>query len=176
MADLGAIFELTVSPIELIVRGTVMYWFLFVLLRFVLRRDVGSIGMADVLLIVLIADAAQNGMSGSYESVTEACILVGTIAAWNWLLDMVAYRVPAVRRVLEAKPLPLVRNGRLMHHSLRRELISRDEMMSVLRQHGLERLDQVKLATMEGDGEISVIKREEGQPAPADAPKRKVPV
>jgi uncharacterized membrane protein YcaP (DUF421 family) len=176
MPDLSAIFELTVSPLELIVRGTMMYWFLFLLLRFVLRRDVGSIGMADVLLIVLIADAAQNGMAGAYESVTEACILVSTIAAWNWLLDLAAYRIPAVRRVLEAKPLPLVRNGRLMHRNLRRELISRDELMSVLRQHGVERLAQVKLATMESDGEISVIRQEEGEPAPPDAPKRKVPV
>jgi uncharacterized membrane protein YcaP (DUF421 family) len=176
MADLASLFELTVDPSELIVRGTVMYWFLFLLLRFVLRRDVGSIGVADVLLIVLIADASQNGMAGDYESITDGCVLVATIAGWNWLLDFAAYRIPALRRVLEAKPMPLVKDGKMNHRHLRREMITRDELMAKLREHGLERLEQVKLATLESDGEISIIKREEGPQDEPEAPRRKAPV
>lgn len=83
MPDWGALFSIGVQPLELVVRGTAMYWFLFLLFRFVLRRDVGSIGIADVLLLVLIADAAQNAMAGSYESITEGCLLVATIVGWN---------------------------------------------------------------------------------------------
>ena len=175
MPDLGSIFALTVHPVELFVRGTAMYWVLFLLLRFVLRRDIGSIGVADVLLLVLLADAAQNAMSGGYESVTDGCILVATIGGWNWLLDMAAYRFPLLRRFLEAQPLPLVRNGNLMHRNLRHQMISRAELMAVLREHGLERLDQVKLATMESDGGISIVKNEAraaGEPEPS---KRKTP-
>ena len=112
MLDLASLFEITVDPLELVLRGTVMYWFLFLLLRFVLRRDIGSIGIADVLLLVVIADAAQNAMAGGYESITDGIILVATIAGWNWALDRVAYHVPAVRRMLEAQPLPLVRDGK----------------------------------------------------------------
>ena len=164
MPDLGALFELTVHPMELILRGTAMYWFLYALLRFVLRRDIGSIGIADVLLLVLLADAAQNAMSGGYESVSDGFILVTTIAGWNWLLDMVAYRFPAMRRLIEAQPLPLVRNGRLMRRNLRHEMITVDELMAKLREHGIERLDQVKAATMESDGEISVLTHE-GDPS-----------
>lgn len=160
MPDLGALFALTVPPAELVVRGTVMYWFLFLLLRFVLRRDIGSIGIADVLLLVVIADAAQNAMAGGYESITDGMILVATIAGWNWLLDRVAYHAPAVRRMLEAKPLPLVRDGTLMRRNLRKEYITTDELMAKLRQHGIDRLEDVKAATMESDGEISVIRRE----------------
>ena len=63
MLEIAPLFELTVHPAELVLRGTLMYWFLFLLLRFVLRRDIGSIGIADVLLLVVIADAAQNAMS-----------------------------------------------------------------------------------------------------------------
>jgi uncharacterized membrane protein YcaP (DUF421 family) len=163
LPDLDTLFELTVQPTELILRGTAMYWFLFALLRFVLRRDIGSIGVADVLLLVLLADAAQNAMSGGYESVSDGFILVATIAGWNWLLDLVAYRFPTVRRLIEAPPLPLVRKGRLMRRNLRHEMISVDELMAKLREHGIERLDQVKAATMESDGEISVIKHE-GEP------------
>ena len=70
------LFAITVPPWELILRGTLMYWFLFLVFRFVMRRDVGAIGVADVLLLVLIADASQNAMSGGYESVTDGAILV----------------------------------------------------------------------------------------------------
>jgi len=58
------LFGLSVSPFELIVRGTVVYWFLVLTFRFVLRRDAGSVGLADILLLVIIADAAQNAMAG----------------------------------------------------------------------------------------------------------------
>ena len=165
MPDLGSMFELTVSPMELFLRGTAMYWFLFVLLRFVLRRDTGSIGIADILLLVLLADAAQNAMSGGYESVADGMILVATLVGWNWLIDKAAYQYPAVRRVLEAPPLPLVRDGKLIRRNLRHEMITVDELMSKLRENGIERLDQVKAATMESDGEVSIIKRD-GTPTP----------
>jgi len=170
MPDLGAMFATTVAPAELVVRGTVMYWFLFLLLRFVLRRDIGSIGIADVLLLVVIADAAQNAMAGGYESITDGIVLVGTIAGWNWALDRLAYHVPAVRRMLQAQPLPLVRNGRLLRRNLRKEYITPDELMATLRQHGVERLEDVKAATMESDGEISVIRQEGASGESQDAP------
>ena len=175
MPDLGSIFALTLHPAEIILRGTAVYWFLFLLLRFVLRRDIGSIGVADVLLLVLLADAAQNAMSGGYASLTDGFILVATIAGWNWLLDLAGYRFPALRRFLEAQPMPLVRNGKLMHRNLRHQMISRSELMAVLREHGLERLDQVKLATMESDGGISIVKNQEESGVEADPPKRETP-
>ena len=70
--DWQEIFGFTVSPWELVIRGSAMYIFLFVLFRVVVRRRVGSIGMADILILVIVADAAQNGMSGEYRSVSEA--------------------------------------------------------------------------------------------------------
>jgi uncharacterized membrane protein YcaP (DUF421 family) len=166
MPDLGALFEVTVHPLELVLRGTVMYWLLFLLFRFVLRRDIGAIGIADMLLLVLLADAAQNAMSGGYESVTDGVILVATIAGWNWLLDMAAFRIPGLRRLVEPKALPLVQNGKLLRRHLRREMISVEELMAVLRQHGIEKLEQVKAAIMEGDGEISVIKYDDEAETP----------
>lgn len=78
--DWSELFGMTLSPWELVVRGSAMYLFLFVLFRVVVKRRVGSIGMADILILVIVADAAQNGMSGEYRSVTEAFILVGTLA------------------------------------------------------------------------------------------------
>ena len=62
--DLAGIFSFTVSPLELMLRGTLMYWFLFIVFRFILRRDVGSLGISDFLFVVILGDAAQNGMIG----------------------------------------------------------------------------------------------------------------
>jgi uncharacterized membrane protein YcaP (DUF421 family) len=157
---MGELFRLSVDPLELIVRGTLMYWFLFLLFRFVLRRDVGSIAIADVLLLVLIADASQNAMSGGYESVTDGCILVATIAGWNYGLDWVSYRWRFVRNLIEPKPLMLVTDGQPHRRAMRREMITMDELMAKLREHGYERLDQVKAVRMESDGEITVVGHE----------------
>ena len=69
--DWSALFGLSLSPLELIVRGTAMYWFLFLLFRVVIRRRVGAVGISDVLLLVIIADASQNAMSGDYQSISD---------------------------------------------------------------------------------------------------------
>lgn len=70
--DWSELFGLTVSSLELIIRGSTMYLFLFVIFRVVVKRRVGAVGMGDILVLVIIADAAQNGMSGEYKSISEA--------------------------------------------------------------------------------------------------------
>ncbi len=155
------LFAVTLPPWELMIRGTVMYWVLFVLFRLLLRRDVGSIAIADVLLLVLIADASQNAMAGGYESITDGIVLVGTIGGWNLLLDWLAFRFPAVRRILEPAPLPLVRDGRLLRQNMRRELVSVDELNAQLRQQGVDEYADIKVAIMESDGTVSVIKKQD---------------
>ena len=157
---LADLFRVSVDPLELIVRGTLMYWFLFLLFRFVLRRDVGSIGIADVLLLVLIADASQNAMAGAYSTVAEGFILVGTIAGWNYALDWIGYRSSTVRRLIEPPPLMLVKDGKPNRKAMRREMVTTEELLAKLREHGLERLDQAKAVRMESDGEITVVPRE----------------
>jgi len=147
-----------VSPWELIARGTLMYWFLFLVFRFLLRRDVGGLGVADVLLVVLVADASQNAMTAGYHSVGEGTVLVSTLIGWNYLLDLLAFHFPMIERFVEARPLPLVRRGRVIRKNLRAEYITMDELWSHLRQNGIESLDQVKSACLEGDGQLSVVR------------------
>ena len=154
------IFGLSLSPWELVVRGTAMYLFLFLLFRVVIRRRVGSIGMADILILVIIADASQNALSGEYKSVTEGAILVGTIIAWNMAIDWLNFHVPALRGWLEPSPLPLIENGRVLHRNLRQEYVSEDELKAKLRENGVDDVRQVAKAHMESDGQISVIKRQ----------------
>ena len=156
--DFVSLFSITVNPLELVLRGTVVYWFLFLLFRFVLRRDVGSLGIADVLVLVLIADASQNAMAGGYESITDGCILVATIAAWNYALDWASFHFPRIRKFVEPTPLLLVKKGRLLRRNMRAELITPDELWAKLRQRGVKDLSEVEAAYIESDGEISVLK------------------
>src|SRR3546814_7809685 len=100
--DWGSLFQLTLSPWELIVRGTITYWFIFILLRLAGRRDFGSVGMANILLLVMIADAAQNGMAGDYKTITEGMVLIATLIFWSVFIDRLCYFVPVARVVLEA--------------------------------------------------------------------------
>ena len=157
--DWAGLFSFSVSPLELFLRASVIYWFLFLCFRLILRRDVGAIGIADVLLVVLIADAAQNAMASDYRSISDGLVLVGTIIGWNVLIDWLAYRFPALRSLAQAPDLLLVREGTILHRNLRRELITVDDLFAKLREKGVENLEDVKSARMEADGAISVIKR-----------------
>lgn len=151
----------TVSLAEVVLRGTSVYLLLFFVLR-VLRREAGAIGISDLLVVVLIADAAQNAMSSEYKSITEGAVLVGTIVAWDYSLDWLGYRFPAFGRLLRPAPLPLVKDGRALRQNMRKEMVSMDELMSQLREQGVEHLSEVKKCYLEGDGHVSVIRRESG--------------
>ena len=107
----------------------------------------------------MVADAAQNGMAGEYKSITDAFILIATISAWNMLVDWLNMKFPSVRNVLEARPLMLVSNGRILSHNLRKELLTEEELLAKLREEGIENVQAVKFACMESDGKVSVIKR-----------------
>lgn len=155
-----ALFALSTPLAEIFIRGTAIYWFLFLIFRFIIRRDVGSVGIADILILVIVADASQNAMAGEYTSVSDGMILIATLIGWNILLDWLAYRFNIVRRFAEPSSLQLVRNSKLLRRNMRREFITDDELWSKLREQGIESLDQVKAAYLEPDGTFSVIRYE----------------
>jgi uncharacterized membrane protein YcaP (DUF421 family) len=157
--DWKSLFIPTGSLLEIFIRGTVVYLLLFFVLRF-LRREAGAIGIADLLVIVIIADAAQNAMAGEYQSITEGVILVATIAFWDYALDWLGYRFPLIQRLVRPAPLLLVKNGRVLRRNMRQEMITEEELMSQLRQQGVEHVSEVKKCYLEGDGRISIITNE----------------
>jgi uncharacterized membrane protein YcaP (DUF421 family) len=121
------------------------------------------LSVSDLLVVVLIADAAQNGMAGEYTSLTEGAIVVATIFGWTRLLDWLGYRSGFVRWLLNPPPLLLVTNGQVLQRNLRRELITRDDLMEQLREHGVEHVRDVKKCFLESDGTMSVIRRDGGE-------------
>jgi len=153
----GHFLSFSMSPLEILIRGTIMYWFLFLLLRFLLRRDTGSAGISGILFVVLLGDAAQNAMIGNGNTVADGAMLIATLAAWNYLLDWLGSRVPLMARLTDPPAILLVRDGSVIGRNMRREHITLAEVESQLRKKGLERLDQVKRMYLENDGGFSVI-------------------
>jgi uncharacterized membrane protein YcaP (DUF421 family) len=156
--DWNSVFFPTIGIAEIVLRGSIMYLGLFAVLRFMGRRQAGNFGPADLLVIVLIADAAQNGLGKEYGSVTEGLVLVLTIISWEYLIDWLQYRYPALRPFLTAPSLTLIENGQLNKNNLRHELLSEDELQAQLREKEVVRYEDVQLAKLEGDGRLSVIK------------------
>jgi len=153
------------SLVELVIRGSLMYLLILAGFR-IFRRDAGSLSVSDLLVVVLIADAAQNGMAGEYHSLTEGAVIVATIFFWNYLLDWLAYRSPTVARLLHPPPLLLIQHGRIDYKNLRSQLITRTDLMEQLREQGVEEVASVRKCFLESDGRLSVIREDAGEPSP----------
>ncbi len=162
MVDWRGMFTPDTPLLEIAVRGSVMYLTLFFLLRVLLKRESGTTGMTDLLVIVLIADAAQNGMASDYTSVADGVVLVSVIIAWAYVLDAIAYRWRPAARLIRPNSLVLVREGRMLHRNMRRELVTEEELYAKIREQGVDDLAEVREVRMESDGQFSVITRSGG--------------
>jgi uncharacterized membrane protein YcaP (DUF421 family) len=157
--DWHGMFVPSVSVIELVIRGTLIYLIIFIFMR-VFRRQAGALSMADLLVIVLIADAVQNAMSADYRSITEGAVLVATIFFWNFALDFLSFHSKTMNAVLNPKPLPLILDGRVQRKNLRSELMTVDELKELVHEQGVEEIADVKKAYLESDGHVSVIRKD----------------
>ncbi|WP_426058600.1 DUF421 domain-containing protein [Hymenobacter sp. B1770] len=167
--DWGTVFVPTTPLLEIVVRGTLIFLGIFLLLRVVLKRESGTLGITDMLFVVMVADAAQNGMAGEYRSVTEGIILVGTIIFWSYALNWLGFHFPFFDKLIKPGKLLLIKDGRMMKDNMRKELITRQELMSEVRSNGLTDIDSIKEAYMEPSGRISIICKKEEQ-NPPEAP------
>lgn len=160
MPDWEAMLTPSASLLELFIRGTVTFLALMVLLRIVGQRESGGLGLTDLLVVVLVADAASVGLTGDADSIFDGLVLVVTILFWSVALDAVAYRWPRIATILKSRPRPLIQDGQLDHRVMRREFMTKDEVLSQLRLHGIEDLVEVRRAFLEPNGMISIIRRD----------------
>ena len=160
--DWQSVFVPTESLLEIIIRGTIMYLAIFALMR-IFRRQAGSFSIADLIVVVVIADAAQNGMAGDSKSVTEALLLIGTIIFWDFFLDWLGFKSKFFRKILEPEKLKVIEDGKFLRENMRKEMITGEELSSQMREQGIEDLAEVKVAYLESDGHFSFIKKD-GEP------------
>jgi uncharacterized membrane protein YcaP (DUF421 family) len=157
--DWHQMLSFTVSPVELFIRGTLTFLLLFCMFRFVVHRDVGALGVSDLLVLVVIADAAQNAMSDDYHSLPDGAVLIGTIIGWNFLLNYLSFHFDVVRRFTMPAPLCLIRDGVRQERNLRRELIADEELDEMLREHEIADVSEVHRAYLEPDGQFTVFRK-----------------
>lgn len=159
--DWKNVFSFDLPVLEMFIRGTVMYLSLIILMRLILKRQSGGMETGDLLLVILLADASQNGMAGDYKTVPDGLILVATLMFWNFFLDWLGYHWPWFQRLMNAPPLALIRNGEMLHRNMRKEFLTQTELLGQLREQGIDDVKKVKKAYMESDGTLSVIAYEQ---------------
>lgn len=170
MPNWSELFSLDASVLELFIRGTVTFLALLLLLRVVGQREAGGLGVSDLLLVVLIAQAVAGGLNGGSEAIVDGLILVLTILFWSVALDAIAYRWPRVARVIKGKPELLISRGRPNRRVMLRELMTTEELNTQLRLHGVEQPDRVRRAYLEPNGMISVMRYDGGEEEPVENP------
>ena len=142
---------------DIVVRSVVAFVFLFLLLRLIGRRELSSLEPFDLILLIVIGDLLQQGVTQSDMSFTGALLAVGTFAVLTVASSYLVYRFRSVRPLLEAKPLIIVQDGELIESNLRQERLTPREVAAAARQSQIGSLDQVAWAVLETNGRISFI-------------------
>ena len=156
--DWSELFVPSGSLAAIAIRGTIVYLVLFTAMRLLPRRTIGQASASDLLIIVLIADAVQNAMAGEYRSITEGVLLAAVIIGWALLIDWLDHRFPHLQ-LSGGKELLLIEDGKLLRRNMARQLITEEEVLAQLRQHGLDSPAQVRKGYIEGDGHFSLLLR-----------------
>ena len=155
------IFDLQVSAGEKVLRAILIYLFLIAILRIVGKRELGQANTLDLVVLLLVANAVQNGIIGNDVSVTGAVIGAVTLFAINELISRSTYAFPWVSRLLEGKPTLLISEGQPIHMALRRSGISLSELRATARREGFPDLDAVHTATLETNGAVTMFRQDE---------------
>jgi uncharacterized membrane protein YcaP (DUF421 family) len=164
--DWEKLFVPKLSVLEMLIRGAGMYVALVLLLRLIPKRQIGQVSISELLVIGLIAGVARNPLVADGYSLTDGLGVIAVVLACSYLVTWLSYRFRAVHRVTHHEPVPLVRDGRVLGENLRKELMTPDRLRSKLRGEGVTDPAEVSEAWLEGDGEISVVKRKAGRPDP----------
>lgn len=146
-----------IALVESFARGTVVYFFVFIVMRGTLRRTAGELSMLDFIFVLLVANGASDSMTGGAVSFANGAVIILTVVFWNYALNTLSWYIPALQRWTTPPPLQVVRNGTLLHRNMRKEFLTEDELMAKLREDGIEDVAQVKAAYIEGDGNLSII-------------------
>jgi uncharacterized membrane protein YcaP (DUF421 family) len=145
---------------ESVLKAFVIYFALWALLRITGRRTMGELSAFDLILFLVIGGATQRALVGQDYSLTTALVIVSTLVAIDVALSLIKREWSLVSRIIEGAPMVVVDNGKPLAARLRRARITIEDVLQAARQtHGLERIEQVKFAILEANGDISIIPR-----------------
>jgi uncharacterized membrane protein YcaP (DUF421 family) len=144
---------------DLVIRAAVIFFFVFLVTRVVGRRELSELEPFDLILLVVVGDLVQQGVTQSDESVTGALIVIATIALLTVAVSWLSYRLRPVRLVTEGEPLVLVQDGRPIERNMRRERITLQDIEEEARQSQITSIADLRWAILENGGRISCISR-----------------
>lgn len=156
-------FELAMPWWQFVLRAGSVYLVLLLMIRLSGKRTMGQFTPFDMLLIVLLGNAVQNALLGRDVSVLGGLLLAATLIALHWLVGLVSARSDSAGRLIEGEPVVLARHGQLFARVLQRELVSQNDLEEAMRQADCAGIEEVELALLETNGQISIVKREGGK-------------
>lgn len=154
---MDSMLKLGTPALELVVRATVVYAVVLVGLRVTGKREVGQFTPFDLVLVLLISNAVQNAMVGADTSLLGGVIAAVTLLIVNYVVGRFTEGSPAARRLILGHPTLLVHDGVVQRAGITREGLTEDELLTSIREHGLESVAEVRLAVLEVDGSISIV-------------------
>jgi uncharacterized membrane protein YcaP (DUF421 family) len=151
---------LDLSIVEKIFRTVAVYVFLVAGLRVFGKRELGQLNPLDMIILLMLSNTVQNAIIGADTSLVGGLIGAGALFVINNLLVRLAYRFPALRRLMEGRAEELIRDGRIVRRALEENAISREELLAAARKHDVGSLLEIECARLEVSGDISFVKRE----------------
>src|ERR671926_222895 len=145
---------------DLVLRAVATFFFIFLLTRIIGKRELSSLEPFDLILLIVLGDAVQQGLTQDDYSVTGAVIAVSTLASLQVFSSYVAFRSRRARTILEGQPIVVVERGKLVEENLRRERMTEDEIAEEMRLQQIASFDDVEWGIVESSGSISFIKKE----------------
>jgi uncharacterized membrane protein YcaP (DUF421 family) len=136
---------------------TIVYAFLVIGLRILGKRELGQMTIYDLVLLIVLANAVQNAMVGSDNSLVGGLVAGGVLLVWNFLFNQLMLRSKRLRRTMIGEPRLILNHGKLITAHMKAEGITKDQVMAALREHGIASIDQAQIAVLEVDGSISVV-------------------
>jgi uncharacterized membrane protein YcaP (DUF421 family) len=145
---------------DIAIRSAVIFFFIYVLMRIIGRRELSSLEPFDLILLVVLGDSVQQAVTQDDYSVTGAFIVVSTIALLQVFVSYLNFKVPFLRSVLDGEPIVIVQDGRVIEGNARRERLTLDDIAEAARLQQIGSLEEVQWAVLETSGELTFIEKQ----------------
>jgi uncharacterized membrane protein YcaP (DUF421 family) len=144
---------------DIALRALFLYVFVVFVMRVLGRRELSSLTAVDLVLLIVLGDAIQQGLTQDDYSVTGAVIAVSTIAMVQVASSYLSFRSARARKVIEGQPIVLIENGKVLESNLKRERLAEDELAEEMRMQQIGSFDEVRWAILETNGQVSFVKK-----------------
>lgn len=143
--------------LNIVFSSLVIYIFIIIAIRLFGKKELSQLSVVDLVFILLISNAVQNAMVGTDSTLAGGLVAAGSLFIANYIFKLLLYRFPQLGRFIQGEPLMLIYKGKINHQNIVKAKVTLDELKEAVREHGVALLEDVDLAVLETDGNISII-------------------